>query len=451
MKIVSRTGLNVGTELIIDEPNRTIALAVAGNLVAKDGVTLQALYSKLIDLWTTETYQDSPFPMYAIDVLSGQFQIGTDGATYNGWKFLNDATRTYIRDAGWVEYLANGTVAREYVGIVSLGTVSAGTQLYYQRDAADAPSNFTFTDAVNEGIQVYGDATNGNFDKRTFFRGFCREPSKRFTDSVLGDTGKTSTGAFLVNLLLSNEADLKISDLDAEMANAPYSGITVTYFATDQSKTIGGGSYPFRKVINGNGATLEQIYTKCQYLLRQATDIDAGAGTVTGKTADALCAFVGDTLVTNTSVIVENVAPADLNRIEFKDQNGVTRTHPYVAALALQFNANLTAGGAGYYRVYYTTLTGAGNDYGEAGAVTLLDNSDVAMAGTITGSAINLTYDFDNDTAGGGRTAGAEFGYTVVAGNPGYGKPVVATGTMTRSKSNSASLVAETDRAYKAA
>ncbi|MBK9515541.1 MAG: hypothetical protein IPO05_18465 [Flavobacteriales bacterium] len=234
------------------------------------------------------------------------------------------------------------------------------------------------------------------------------------------------------------------------MANAPYSGITVTYFATDQSKTIGGGSYPFRKVINGNGATLEQIYTKCQYLLRQATDIDAGAGTVTGKTADALCAFVGDTLVTNTSVIVENVAPADLNRIEFKDQNGVTRTHPYVAALALQFNANLTAGGAGYYRVYYTTLTGAGNDYGEAGAVTLLDNSDVAMAGTITGSAINLTYDFDNDTAGGGRTAGAEFGYTVVAGNPGYGKPVVVTGTMTRSKSNSASLVAETDRAYKA-
>lgn len=450
-KITSRTGLNVGTELIIDEPNRTIALAVAGNLVAKDGVTLQALYSKLIDLWTTSTYQDSPFPMYAIDVLSGQFQIGTDGSTFSGWKFLNDATRTYIRDAGWVEYLANGTVAREYVGIVSLGTVSEGSQLYFQRDAADAPTNFTFTDAVNQGIQVYGDADNGNFDKRTFFRGFVREQGKRFTDSVLADTGKTGTGAFLVNLLLSNEDDLKIQATDAAMSGAPYSGITVTYYGSDQSKAVGGSSYPFRKIIDGNGATLEQIYTKCQYLLRQDSDIDSGAGTVNGKTADSLCYFVGDTLVTTQGVFIENLSAQDLNRIELKDQNNATRTFPYVAALALQFNANLTAGGAGYYRVYYTTLTGAGNDYGEAGAVTLLDNSDVAMAGTITGSVINLTYDFDGDDAGGGRTPGAEFGFTVVAGNPGYGKPVVATGTMTRSKSNSASLVAETDRAYKAA
>lgn len=69
--------------------------------------------------------------------------------------------------------------------------------------------------------------------------------------------------------------DLKIQTVDGNMTNAPYSGITVTYFGSDQSKTIGAGSYPFRVVVEGNGATLEQIYTKVQYLLRQATDIDA--------------------------------------------------------------------------------------------------------------------------------------------------------------------------------
>ncbi len=449
-KITSRSSLNVGTELVINETARTIQLIATGNLVAKDGVTFQALYSKLVDLWTLSTYQDSPFPMYGIDVLSGQFQVGTDGSTYNGWKFADDTTRTYLRDSGWSEYNASGDLTRQYVGIVSLGTVSSGAQLYYQRASSDAPTNFTFTDAVNEGIQVYGDANNGNFDKRTFFRGFVREQGKRFTDSILSDTGKTGTGAFLINLLLSNEDDLKIAAADGAMSGSPYSGITVTYYESNQSKTIGSGSYPFRRIIDGNGATLEQIYTKCQYLLRQNSDIDSGAGTVNGKTANSLCYFVGDTLITTQGVFIENLSAQDLNRVEFKDQNNVTRTFPYVAALALQFNANLTAGSNGYYRVYYTTLTGAGNDYGEAGAVTVLDNEDVAMAGTITGATINLTYDYDNDTAGGGRTAGTDIGITVVAGNPGYGKPVVATGTLTRSKSNVVSLIAETDRAYSA-
>lgn len=83
-KITNRTLLNVGTEIVINEPGKTIQLIAAGNLVAKDGVTLQAVYSKLVDLWATASYQDSQFPMYAIDALSGQFQIGTDGTTFSG-------------------------------------------------------------------------------------------------------------------------------------------------------------------------------------------------------------------------------------------------------------------------------------------------------------------------------------------------------------------------------
>ncbi len=96
-KLVSKSSLNVGTELTINEAARTITLNAAGNLVAKDGVTWQALYSKLVDLWATSTYQDSPFPCYAIDSLSGQFQIGTDGATFSGWTFNDDASR----DTDW--------------------------------------------------------------------------------------------------------------------------------------------------------------------------------------------------------------------------------------------------------------------------------------------------------------------------------------------------------------
>ena len=49
-------------------------------------------------------------------------------------------------------------------------------------------------------------------------------------------------------------------------------------------------------------ATAEQIYEKIQYLLRQAADIDATDQAVTGKTADALLAFVGNDLKSGSAI-----------------------------------------------------------------------------------------------------------------------------------------------------
>lgn len=455
-KITTRAQINVGTELTIDEPNRTFTLNVAGNLVAKDGVTLQALYSKFVELWNTATYQDSPFPMYAIDSRSGQFQFGTDGQTFNGWKPANDATRQMLRDGGFSEFAATsalpaitatGTLTRQYVGLVALASgFPAGAQFYYQKDAAGAATNFTFVDAPNEAIQVFGDATNGNFDNRAFFKLFCREQGYTYDDAILGDVGETGTGAFKVSLPISVSSDLKITDNDAAMTGAPYNNITVTFFGTNQNRLIGGVNYPFRKIIEGNSATLEQIYTKVQYLLRQNTDIDSGAGSVIGKTADSLCFFEGDTLKTTTGVYVDAILPADSNRIVFKDQNGVDRTNPYQAAGSLSFNSFLVGAGSSY-RMFFTSPPGATNDYGESGAITVNDATGTPITGAISASSISFTYDYDGNVQG-GATAGTDRAVTIVAVRPGTGKYVVATGTLTRSKGIAFSLVAEQDRAY---
>jgi len=445
-KIITRAGLIVGTELIIDEPNRTFQLVAAGNLVAKDGVTVQALYSKLVDLWATVTYQDSPFPMNALDALSGQYQIGIDaGGNANGWKPLDVATRQMMRDGGWEEYDSTGVLLRVYAGIVGLGSVSVGSQVYYQASPADAPTNVTFTDQVNEAIQVFGDVANGNFDKRVFFKGYVREQGKLFGDSVLADTGKTGTGANIVNLLLSNQTDLKITDLDAAMVNAPYSTITVEYFTTDQTRIIGGVAYPFRVIVAGNGATLEQIYTKLQYLLRQNTDIDSGVGTVIGQTASLLMGFIGNTLKTTLGVFIDGVAPADTNRVEFVDQTGVTRINPFVAVGTLSFNAVMVGAGSSY-RLMFTAPAGVGNNYGEAGAITVQDVTATDITGNIGGGSIPFDFDYDNDTLGG--TANTDKAVTLIGIRPNSSKFAVATGTLTRSKSIALSLVAEADRAY---
>lgn len=501
-KITDPDDINVGTEITIDTTGNTFTLNVAGNLVAKDGVTLQALYSKFVDLWTTDTYNKFEFPMYTIDALSGQYQFGTDGSTFSGWKPANDATRQMLRDGGWDEYSNAGVLNRQYVGIVSLGDVSVGSQLYYQRASGGTAYDFTFEDEVNEGIQVYGDASNGNFDTRTYFKGYVREYEKKYADSTLTDTAKTSTGAFLVNLLLSNETDLKIQDTDGNVAaNAPYTGITVTYidgtgfaaaavraYVADEvaqdsagrwfrcsvggtldaagvadytnnggggtfvaysgEREIGGTYYAFNKIIDGNAAVAEDIYTKIQYLLRQNSDIDSGAGSVTGTTADLLLNFVGDTLVTTTGVYIDDYDGDDVNRLTFTDVGGVARNEPYVATGTLSFNGPLTSGGTGYYRMYFTDLSGA-NDYGFTGAITVDDATGADIAGTISGASIAFTFDYDGNVQG-GRTPATNAAVTIVAGNAGSAKPVVTTHTITRTTGQNVSVVAETDRAYTA-
>jgi hypothetical protein len=459
-KITSKADLIVGTNLTIDEPGRIITLNAGGSLVAKDGVTLQALYSKLVDLWATSTYQDSPFPFYAIDALSGQFQVGTDGSTFSGWKFSDvdsDATRNMLRDGGWSEWSSAGVKLQEYAGFIGLGGITPAltVQPYYHLGATDAPINFPFTDQFNVGVRVFGDASHGNLDKRTYAKAYVREYGKKFKSSVLADTGATATGANKVNFLISNEDDLKIQTLlgavqatgDAAMAGAPYSGITVAYYTANQSRTVNSVPCNFKIIINGNSATLEQIYAKIQYLLRQGTDINTGgtAGTKTGKIQSDLLTFVGDTLVTSQSVYIDNVLGTDSNRVEFYDDSNTKRTNPYTAAGTMNFNAVLVGAGSSY-RLMYSAPAGAGNDYGEAGAITVKNSLNVDITGVITASSIGFDFDYDNSTAGG--TAGTDKAVTLIGIRPGFGKFAVATGTLSRSKGISLSLVAEQDRVY---
>lgn len=206
-------------------------------------------------------------------------------------------------------------------------------------------------------------------------------------------------------------------------------------------------------------ATAEEIYTKVQYLLRQNSDIDATDQSVTGKTADALLRFVGDTLicgnptVTNpngggSGVFIEGFAASDTNRIQFYDNTGTQRTFPYVASLTINFGDNLRNDASAKYWVYFTTLPGAGNDFGESGALIVDDNAGADMAGNVGGAAsVQKSFNYDGNVQG-GRTPGTDAQITVVGIGLNTGQYVKATGTIGRSISNSISLVAALERNY---
>ena len=129
--------------------------------------------------------------------------------------------------------------------------------------------------------------------------------------------------------------------------------------------------------------------------------------------------------------------------------NGTTITDGYTANLdagTITFNAPLVGAGSSY-RLMFTAPPGAGNDFGEAGAVTVNDASGTPIAGAINAASIAFTFDYDGNTQG-GYAGGTDRPVTLIGIKPGTGKYVAATGTLTRSKNIVLSLVAEQDRAY---
>jgi hypothetical protein len=103
-------------------------------------------------------------------------------------------------------------------------------------------------------------------------------------------------------------------------------------------------------------------------------------------------------------------------------------------------------GAGSSFRLMYSAPPGAGNDYGEAGAITVQDASGTDITGTISAGTIGFDFDYDGDAEGG--DAGTDKAVTLIGIRPNASKFAVATGTLTRSKALTFSLVAEADRAY---
>lgn len=423
-----------GTEVVFDTANKTIQLVKAGDLT-DDGVTLQAVYSFCKEQWKSDaTLIKFPFPLVAIT--EQKFDL------VNGWDFKDATTRNLLRYAGWALKDTSNVSLEEYMGFVTLGSIGSTDQIYYQQSSTGSATNVVLTGAANQAVKIYGDATHGNFDYRSYFKCFVRTYQKLYDQSQLSAIGQSSVTYQVYSFPLGNSADLKITHADATMTTAPYDGMTITYYGSNQSRTIGASSYNFNVIIDGNGGTKEQIYEFVQYQLRQSTDIDNGAGTVTGKTASALLKFVGDTLVTSNGVYIDDFATTDTNSIEFYDVGGVKRTFPYVAAGTISFNENLVNDTNAIYRMYFTS------GFGSASAILVNDKDAVAISGNVGGSASkSFTFDYDGNTQG-GRTAGTDAPITIVAIGLSTGQYVKATGTITRSNANSFSLVSSLERNY---
>jgi len=363
--------LNDGTEIVITPGSKTIQLLVAGNL-STDGVTIKCVYSKLKELWkSNETYIKYTFPMGPIT--DEQFEM------INAWDWADNTTRYLLRTGGWAKKNTTGISEQEWAGIVTLGSLGAADQVYFQQGAAteagSAAVNFQLTGPVNEGICVYSSGgVPGVFDYRTYLKLFCRTWGKSYEASELDDIGVTTLTYQAYRFPLSNATDIKVTLAASSMSGAPYTDSSITWYAAAQQRDIGGTNRDFHVIIDGAQLTAEEIYQRVHYLLILDSDIDIGAGTQIGKTAPDLLRFVGDTMYTEFYTItptggtyIDNFQSADINRLVFVDDTQTERTFPYTAVLAVNFGENLVNDTTAKYWVYFTSIPSG--DYGDSDAI----------------------------------------------------------------------------------
>jgi hypothetical protein len=432
--IIDPDNLNQGTEITISTSAKTIALNVTGNL-SNDGVTMQALYSFLKEEWKSDgNLIPYPFPM--VSITPEQFEF------IEGWVPSNDTTRNLIRSAGWREINDSDAIEREYMGIISLGNIDNTDTAYYAFSTDTSKTDFDFTGPINQAIQTFGDSSNGNIDKRSdTLTVYIRAQGKTYGSATSTSIGLTALNYIANRFPLAESADSKVTASDSTISTtAPYTGMSITYGAVTRS--IGGVSYNFGVVVDGNQGTAEQIYEFVQYSLRLSSDIDAGAGSQDGSLADSLMSFAGEALNTTTGVYIDDFQTNDTNRLSFTDTGGTVRTFPFVAAGTISFNANLVSDSDAIYRMFFTSGFGTGS------ALLVDNNSGVDISGTIGGNeTIAFDFDYDGNTQG-GRTAGTDASVTVVAIGLDTAQYVSATATITRATGQNISLVAPLERNY---
>lgn len=452
-RILSPTQLNQNVEVIFDTTTFEIELLIAGNLTL-EGVTFQALYSFAKDEWRTDpNLIKFPFPFVAIT--GEQFEV------VNGWDFKDVDTKNLIRDGGWALRDVNGDTIEEYMNITSLGLFDDPLldRAYYLQEEGGIPDDVVLTGEVNQAIRIFSSIESPPFNYRGFFKIYLREQGKTYGFYDLNDEQNISQLTFRKFALpLVNSIDLKITTDDNTISTtAPYTGMSITYHETPQSRSIGGISYDFSIIIDGNNATAEQIYEFVQFQLREPSDINAGPGVVRGDTAQELLQFVGDDLFTQLTsdggVFIDNFAPADTNRLNFADDTGSVRTFPFVAAGNIIFNDNLQVDTDARYFIFYTNDDAAdvpaGNNFGTSGAILINDNGGTPLSGLVNGqTSIGFDYDYDNNDQRGVGSEGTNAPFTAIALGLESAQYVVATGTIIRSTANVINFVAALERNY---
>jgi len=347
-----------------------------------DGATLQAIYSFLKEEWKTQASSGDAgaltdliqfiFPLESIT--REQFEIG--GPTHSNWDWKDDTTRNLIRTAGWNQVSSAGTTEAKYAGVVTLGTLDADTQVYYQQTNSTSgtptdPVNFVLLGAVNQAI-LFDDSAGDNTlgDKSTFLKLFARKKGKSFVTSQISDIGVTNLENIVNRFPLAHIDDPAIVADDGNLAGT---GVWQT------APTLGVGN-DNGSVSAQAGQTQEQSFT----FTSAGSDFSASGiipgdvlatGSTAGTSSDVLFEILDVGTTTLTCLQEPDVNIPTLSSIDFNIRHKVR--------IGLSADGVLTTTGSPHTT---GSLVSAGVNFNTSGViagdmVAVLDASDNSVQG----------------------------------------------------------------------
>ncbi len=443
------SGIGVSADLWLDTANVEIQLATGNNLSQPTGISLQNLYSFIIESrYANDELMPYHDPVVAISATAGEFELR------RGWHLKDNTTRDLIRDGGLAQYSAANALEIEWLNITGLGNLAtAATPYYWQSDV----TNPTIVEAINSGlpnqlVQVFGDASNGNFDLRTFLKLSIRAQGENTVTYDLAaeqDLSSLNPQRYFIPLTTTANPNITIADtaIDANSDGAadiaPFDGMSVTYLdgtgftawanstvyaanavvsdggrwyittaggtssgtgvgddtgvtwaAYSGERQIDGSYYAFNIIYDANNGTLEQMTAYLFWLVRQDVDIDAGSANRTGRVADRIATTRGSDLIMATGGVVDSFAiAAQLTHIPV-DVGGTERPYP---APPVGFSAANVADGSRFFLAHEQTFTVAAADINTADNDITLGNDNngdaaaFASASPYTTVHVNLT------------------------------------------------------------
>jgi len=145
---VASTGLNFGTTATVNTGTSRFTVTTA--------TTVQNWYSFMIESWIAQSaLRNRAFPISS---------NGPNSFTLEGWEF-SAGVNLLSRDG--LRYTASGVATMIYAALYSVDT-AAGLQIRYQQTDGGTTTNAATTGQIDQLIQVFGDATHGNFDRRNW-------------------------------------------------------------------------------------------------------------------------------------------------------------------------------------------------------------------------------------------------------------------------------------------
>jgi hypothetical protein len=432
-------------ELITAEEQATIDMSGRGGsasapnpLIEADGVKLEALYA----FEREQRKADEVLRQYDY-FFKGTFKFGGAYELVNGRKFddgdgsaTSNTTddRFKVRGSGWIERDSTGAIGRIYYGTVSLGTILAGSQPYYQAAAghptSGAPTSYNKVGPIDEAVQVQGnitvDANTTTFDERGELTMKIRTYGQNADEKNLTSSGVSQMDGYSTGFALGESVHLTTNTTDHPIASvynatpASQTGVwlnmTLEELAVPQVEAgfnETGGTTEFTWVLNNpSGATLVECIAYLDAIATQDADINAHVGNTTNGQANgvwytynAAGKILPQSGADSNGLFIEGLLGTDRTSVIFTDDSATTRTYPNFLSIGVNVGSGAVADANAWFHAFFET--NAGNDFGTAGAITVLDSAGDAVKGTVagdpylSGSTLTFLFDYAGDSVGG--------------------------------------------------